>query len=32
MPDEMRLASLVVFGELEGNQFSWHELKWIERK
>lgn len=32
MTDEMRLAACVVFGEFEGNQFSWRDMKWMERK
>lgn len=31
-PPDWRLAALVVFGEMEGSEWSWREMRWMERK
>ena len=31
MPDDMRLALCVVFGEFEGNKFDWNSLGWVKQ-
>lgn len=32
LPPEERFAYLVVFGELDGNEFDWVGLRWRERE
>lgn len=28
---EWRLAALVVFGQMEGGEWSWDEMRWLEK-
>jgi hypothetical protein len=32
MPDDMRIAWCVSLGTLDGGEWSWPEMKWLERK